>query len=133
MPLKKGSLLKRAIKNTTLADRILFLLLVFASVAGLVYTQEAFSLGSDVLVEVNGRPLYTFSLAVDREIAIDGRSGRTILEIKNSRVRMKEADCSNQTCVKQGWLSKGTIVCLPNSIVVVVGSGTKKDLDAITG
>ena len=125
--------MKRAIRNTTIADRILFLLLIVASIAGLVYTREAFSLGSDVIVEVNGRPVYTLSLAVDRELAIDGTSGRTILEIKNSRVRMKEADCSNQTCIKQGWISKGTIVCLPNHIVVIVGSGTRKDLDAITG
>jgi hypothetical protein len=125
--------LKKAIRSTTIADRILFLLLIIASVAGLVYTREAFSRGSDVVVELNGKPVYTLSLDVNTEISIEGTQGRTVLEIKNSKVRMKEADCSNQTCIKQGWLSKGTIVCLPNHIVVIVGSGTKKDLDAITG
>jgi hypothetical protein len=125
--------LKKAIRNTTIADRILFLLLIIASVAGLVYTREAFSLGSDILVEVNGKPAYTLSVDADREISIEGTHGRTVLEIKDSKVRMKEADCANQICVKQGWMSKGTIVCLPNHIVVIVGSGTKKDLDAITG
>lgn len=125
--------MKKAIRNTTIADRILFLLLIIASVAGLVYTREAFSLGSDVVVEVNGKPLYTLSLDADTEISLEGTRGRTVLEIKNSKVRMKEADCANQICIKQGWISKGTIVCLPNNIVVIVGSGTKKDIDAITG
>ena len=125
--------MKEAIRNTTTADRILFLLLIIASVAGLVYTREAFSLGSDVVVEVNGRPVYTLSLDTNREIVIDGSHGRTVLEIKNSKVRMKEADCNNQLCAKQGWISRGTIVCLPNRIVVIVGSGITKDIDAITG
>lgn len=125
--------MKKAIRNTTIADRILFLLLLSASLAGLVYTREALSLGADVVVEVNGRPVYALSLAVDRELFIDGKAGRTVLEIKNGRARMKEAECSNQTCIKQGWLKKGTIICLPNNIVVIVGSGAKKEIDAITG
>ncbi|MBI5073962.1 MAG: NusG domain II-containing protein [Nitrospirae bacterium] len=125
--------MKKAIKNTTIADRLLFLFLIVASAAGLVYTREALSLGSDVVVEVNGRPVYTLSLDADTEVPIEGTHGRTVLEIRASKVRMKEADCSNQTCKKQGWISRGTIVCLPNNIVVIVGSGTKKDIDAITG
>ncbi|MDP2157956.1 MAG: NusG domain II-containing protein [Nitrospirota bacterium] len=125
--------MKKALRNTTIADRTLFLLLIIASVAGFVYTREAFPLGSDVVVEVNGKPVYTLSLGVDTEIPIEGTHGLTVLEIKDGKVRMKEADCSNQICVNQGWMSKGTIVCLPNHIVVIVGSGTKKDLDAITG
>ncbi len=125
--------MKRAIKSTTAADRILFLLLLVFSSAGLFYTQEAFSLGSDVLVEVGGRPLYTLSLNVDADLPISGSDGTAVLEIKDSHVRIKEADCSNQTCVKQGWISRGTIVCMPNRIVVIVGSRARTDIDAITG
>ncbi|MBI5847868.1 MAG: NusG domain II-containing protein [Nitrospirae bacterium] len=125
--------MKTAIRNTTIADRILFLFLLVASFAGLIYTREALSLGSDVVVEISGKPVYTLSLDTDREIAIEATHGRTVIEIKDSRVRMKEAHCDNQTCVRQGWVSHGTIVCLPNHIVVIVGSGAKKDIDAITG
>jgi len=125
--------LKQAIKNTTVADRVLFLLLLIISVAGLIYTREAFSLGSDVVVELNGKPVYTLSLDTNTEISLEGAHGQAVLEIKNSKVRMKEADCANQICMKQGWISHGTIVCMPNHIVVIVGSTTKKDIDAITG
>lgn len=125
--------MKKTISTTTIADRILFLFLISISIAGLVYTREALSQGSDVVVELDGRPLYTLSLNVDEEISIEGAHGLTVLEIKNKQVRMKEADCPNHICVKQGWLSKGTIVCLPNRLVIIVGSGTRKDIDAITG
>ncbi len=125
--------MKKAIRNTTIADRILFLLLIIASIAGLVYTREAFSLGSDVVVTLNGKPVYTLPLDANTEIAIEGTRGRIVLEIRDTKVRMKDADCNNQTCIKQGWISKGTIVCLPNHIVVYVGSGAKRDIDAITG
>ncbi len=125
--------MKKAIRSTTIADRALFLLLIIASIAGLVYTREAFSLGSDVVVELNGKPVYTLPLDANTEIVIEGTQGRTVLEIRDNNVRMKDADCTNQTCIKQGWISKGTIVCLPNHIVVFVGSGTKKDIDGITG
>ena len=125
--------MKKIIRNTTVADRILFLLLLIASIGGLIYTREAFSLGTDVLVEVNGKPAYTLSLDYDAEIPVAGAHGHAVLEIKNSKVRLKEADCANQICVKQGWISHGTIVCMPNHIVVTVGGAKKKDIDAITG
>lgn len=125
--------MKKTIRNTTIADRILFLLLIISSAAGLFYTREAFSLGHDVVIEVSGNPVYTLSLDANREISIEGTHGRTVLEIRNGKVRMKEADCSNQLCIKQGWISRGTIVCLPNSIVVIIGRGTKQDIDAVTG
>jgi hypothetical protein len=125
--------LKRAINNTTLADRVLFLLLIIASVAGLVYTQEALSQGSEVVIEVKGKPVYALSLDGNREIPIEGTHGHAVVEIKNGKVRMKEAECENHICIKQGWMARGTIVCLPNSIVVIVGTGSRKNIDAITG
>jgi hypothetical protein len=49
-------------------------------------------------------------------------------------VRVKEAHCPNLICVKEGWISRGAIVCLPNRIVVLVGGGkARKDVDAVTG
>jgi hypothetical protein len=125
--------LKRAIRNTTIADRALFLLLVISSVAGMFYTREALSQGAGVVIEVQGAPVYTVSLDTDREIAVEGTHGPAVVEIRDGKVRMKEARCDNHVCVKQGWIDRGTIICLPNSIVVIVGSGSKKEIDAITG
>jgi hypothetical protein len=125
--------LKRALSNTTIADRVLFLFLIIASVIGMLYSREALSQGPDVVIDIKGKPVYSLSLETDREIVIEGSNGNAVVEIKGGRVRMREAPCDNHICIKQGWITRGTIVCLPNSIVVIVGTGTRKNIDAITG
>lgn len=98
--------------------------------------REVMSQGSGVLVEIDGKPAYTFPINTDRTIPVKGIYWDSVVEIKDKRVRIKEALCPNRICVKQGWISKGVIVCLPNKIVVFVrgkGNNHKKELDAITG
>ena len=125
--------MKKALRNTTIADRVLFAILLIASFTGMISTREAVSQGSEVVIEVRGKAVYTLSLDVDREIKVEGAHGYAVVEVRDGKVRMKEAQCANHTCMKQGWITRGTIVCLPNSIVVIAGTGTKKDIDAITG
>ncbi len=127
--------MKRIIKITTLADRLLFLILISASVTGIFYSREAVSQSSDVVIEVSGKPEYTFPLRTDRTVSVSGPCGNTVIEIKDRKVRVREAHCPNQLCVKEGWISKGVIVCLPNRIVVLVGGGHDhgKDVDAVSG
>ena len=128
--------MKETIKNTTLADRLLLLFLTTASVSGIFYAREALPQGSDVVIEVKGKPAYIFPLHIDRSVPVIGTYGVTEIEIQDKKVRIREAHCPNQTCVQEGWVSKGVIVCLPNKIVVIVGGSRNnqhKDLDAITG
>jgi hypothetical protein len=128
--------LKETIKNTTLADRLLFFFLISLSIAGIFVSRNALSQGSDVIIERDGKPAYTLPLYVDRLFSLDGPYGNTLIEIRGGKVRVKEAHCRNQICVREGWVSKGVIVCLPNKLVIIVG-GDKKDrqhgIDAITG
>jgi hypothetical protein len=128
--------LKETIKNTTLADRLLFLLLISLSIAGMFISKDALSHGTDVLVEIEGKQVYKVPLYVDRFLEIGGPDGSTVVEIQGGRVRVKEAHCRNRLCIREGWVSKGAIVCLPNKIVVFIG-GSKKDrqrgIDAISG
>lgn len=125
--------MKKALRNMTIADRALFLALVIASFAGLFYTREAVSRNADVVIEVGGKAVYTLTLDTDREVTVEGMHGDAVVEVKDGKVRMKEARCDNHICVKQGWITQGTIVCLPNRIVVIVGAGMKKEIDAIAG
>lgn len=127
--------MKQVIKNIRLADRLLFLFLIGGALAGIFISREAVSQSPDVLVEVDGRPAYTFPVTVDKEVTVKGKSGEAVIEIKDKRVRISEAHCPNQICVKQGWVSRGVIVCLPNRIVVIVGGKGRSDknIDAVTG
>ena len=62
------------------------------------------------------------SLGEDATVTVMGSLGTNIIEVANGRVRCLESDCSNQTCVKQGWVSgRGqTVVCLPHKLIVQV-------------
>ena len=127
--------MKKVIKSTTLADRLLFLLLVAGSVCGVFFSREAVSQSSEVVIEVDGRPAYAFPLDVEKTVALNSRLGETVVEIRDRKVRVREAHCANRICVKQGWVTRGVIVCLPNRTVIYVGGGgpPSKKVDAITG
>ncbi len=128
--------MKTVIKSTTFADKLLFLLLLAASVAGLFYSREAMPQAPDIVITVDGKPQYTLPRDKDRVVTIPGPFGVTVVEIKEGRVRVREAHCPNRLCEKQGWVSRGAIICLPNHIVVTVGGkadNLPKGIDAVTG
>ncbi len=128
--------MRRVIRSTTVADKLLFLVLITASMAGIFISREAMPRGSDLIVEIDGKTAYTFSLDTDRTFQVPGPLGVTVVEIKDRKVRVKEAHCPNRLCEKQGWVARGAIICLPNHIVISVGGkadGAPKGVDAVTG
>lgn len=83
-------------------------------------------IGRKISVYVDGEEYCQASLAVDQTIELPNAS----LEIKSGQVRMVQAECPDQICVKQGAISAGSLICLPNRIVVQV---LADDLDAVVG
>ena len=59
----------------------------------------------------------------------DERGTNTVL-VEPGRIRISEADCPDQVCVNQGFISDGTvpIVCLPHRLLVEI-VGAVGDLD----
>lgn len=119
MPLR----LKELASSLTFADIILFILLLFFSVGSLAFVHKVMPHGNSVIVEVDGKELYQFPRDEVVEQHIESVEGHAILEIKDGRARLAESDCRNQICVRQGWISNGAIVCLPNRIIIRVGAG----------
>jgi hypothetical protein len=127
--------LKKIIRSTTLADRLLLLFLLVGSVAGIFISRDAMPQATGVIIDVGGKPAYNFPIDVNRTVTLQRPYGRMVIEIKDRRVRVEEAHCPNLLCVKEGWITRGVIVCLPNKVVVTVGGGTPgpKGVDAVTG
>jgi len=126
---------RKILLNTTGADRILFLLLLSVSLAGIFSIKDIMPQSKSVLVEVNGKPVYILPLDKNRILSVEGPVGNTTIEIKDHAVRITDSPCSNKLCIKQGWIHSGSIVCLPNRVVVTVGNKDrqKDGPDAITG
>ena len=59
-------------------------------------------------------------------ILVEGEDGaENLVEAAPGRIRMKSADCPDQVCVHQGWISDSTvpIVCLPHQVIIEVTGG----------
>lgn len=76
------------------------------------------------LVEVvqDGTVLYTFDLdsVQDQEIVIPYQGSSNTILIRDGEIRVSEAQCPDQTCVKMGKLYSENlpIVCVPNHLIV---------------
>lgn len=67
---------------------------------------------------------------------VDGPAGSNTIEAEPGRIRVSHADCPDQVCVRQGWISDGVlpIVCLPNELVIELETGASEEvLDGVTG
>ena len=104
------------------------ILLVFALSRMIVQSFGSQS-GGSVMVYHDNKLYGVYSLSEERIIKIDGSN---TLEITEGRVRMREADCPDQTCKKQGFIkNKGeSIICLPNQVVVAL-EGTEEEMDGV--
>lgn len=74
-------------------------------------------------------------VTVPYSFTVEGKGGLTnTILVEHGRIRVSQADCPDQICVDQGFISDGTvpIVCLPNQLIIqIVGGG--EALDAATG
>ena len=81
---------------------------------------------NSIKITVCGREQGIYDLSCDQIIQI----GETnVCEIRDGQVRMIEADCPDQLCIKQGAFGAdgGMIVCLPNRVVIEPASSTHTD------
>jgi len=126
--------LKGLLSSITIADKILLSLLILLSFSGILFIKEVLPKGCEVQIEVNGRLVYVLPIEDNRIVSVKGPEGRTVIEIKDHRLRVTESPCHNKLCIKQGWIESGAIVCLPNRVLITIGNrGYSNIVDAITG
>lgn len=107
------------------------LLLAAAAVGTWIVTRPS----ENKIVEIvqDGEVLYTIDLATaqDQTIVVEYRgdadggnaaqaAGSNTIEIQNGEIRVREADCPDQTCVKMGKLYSESlpIICLPHKLII---------------
>ena len=69
-----------------------------------------------------------------RSFALEDGSGSNTVTVERGRICISEADCPDQICVRQGWISDGTvpIVCLPHRLMIQIVGG-EEGLDGGAG
>ena len=117
-------------KRTMIRDICLILAIAALGLVLLLTLRPSSSSGSYAIVEVDGSVVARYPLSVDGTYEING--GTNTVEIKDGKVRMLDADCPNQLCVRQMWIDKAnqSIVCLPNRVIVTI-SGAAGSVDFV--
>lgn len=56
------------------------------------------------------------------EFIVEGPAGSNTVRVEPGRICVSQADCPDQVCVHQGWISTGAVpvVCLPNRLVIQI-------------
>lgn len=85
-------------------------------------------------VYVDGALVYSVDLSKEtepREQFVETPYGNNVLLISKGEIRIAEADCKDELCVRQGALRAGglPIVCLPHRLVIKM---KKTDVDEVT-
>lgn len=96
---------------------VLLLLLLTAALALLQYGREP---GRTVVVEEDGKVIFTAPLQSPQQVALPGPLGETRLQIADGEARVLSSPCPNQVCVHMGAISRSgeLIACVPNRLLV---------------
>lgn len=118
----------------------LILVLAIAAVAcvGLVATRlMGANTNADtatVVIRDGEQNAYELPLSQNTTKTVTTDLGTNLIEIKDGRVHVEEADCPNQDCVHQGWVDAAgeQIVCLPHKLTVdIVDESAKATYDVV--
>ncbi len=113
------------------------LLVLCAAAALFIFTRT--STGTVAVITLDGAEAARIDLSAvtqDYTISYTGKSGITnLVEISPGKIRVREADCPDQVCVRQGWIETGVapIVCLPNSLVIQITGASDPEIDGAVG
>lgn len=79
------------------------------------------------------------TIALDRveepfSFTIEWENGCNVIEVERGRIRVARADCPDQVCVRQGWISNSVVpvACLPHRLVIQLESAGG-GVDGVTG
>lgn len=111
-------------------DLIIILLLILLSFAPLVVfglqQKESQTATKIAVLRIDGQEKKTFDLIEGQKTYTyryeDPDGDYNLIEVSGNKIRIKEANCGDQVCVRRGWAEKNgeTIVCLPHKLVIEI-------------
>lgn len=92
------------------------------------------STAESVVISVDGEEYAVYPLDEDRTVTLESNGVKSVIEISAKTVRVNEATCPGNDCVRQGVISRPgeTIVCLPARIVITLSGGNEQSSDSVT-
>lgn len=110
------------------SDIKLILIILIFSFLLLIFMNDKKS--NYALVYYDNKEILKIDLTINDSYSVKGFNGEVIIEVNKGKLRVKKEDSPLHICSKQGFTDKGSIVCLPNKIVI---NFETEELDAIVG
>ena len=112
---------------------VLFTAILIAAALLLWVVFQTSSAGGQAVIKLDGKQIAVLPLQSDSIYIVQGEY-TNVIEIKDGLVFVRETDCPNKICQKQGSIQKNgqSIVCVPNKMTVVIIGGEEATVDAIT-
>lgn len=108
------------------SDLILILCVLIFSIILLVF--KNIDNNNYAYVYYDNKEVLKIDLSIDKDYKVEGFNGEVLIEVKDSKLRVSKENSPLHICSKQGFTNTGSIVCLPNKIVINFDS---EELDAI--
>jgi len=116
------------LKRLGLKPMDLVLIIVLAGVCPAWWAYSLTGRGDSLQVMIYGSSgaVMAVPLDNDRDVAVSGPLGRSIVRIQSGKVSMLWSPCAEKTCIHMGRIGHPGegIVCLPNRVSVSIGSGS---------
>ncbi|WP_139905267.1 NusG domain II-containing protein [Clostridium thermarum] len=117
-------------------DYIIFAVLAFITIFSILvpflfrkeYDQDL------VVIEIDGKEYKSFPLDKNATIPIKIAGNYNLIEIIDGKVHVAEANCHDELCVKDGYISKPgqMLICLPHKVVVQISGTDIPEIDEST-
>jgi len=122
------------LKSLTAGDIILMTMLIFLGITSLFVINKVRQPGEMCSIEVSGEILHHLKLSENQNISVEGPVGKTLIRIKDNKVRVTYSDCPEKICEKTGWISNvgEIIVCVPNKVIITIDGEIHDYFNVIT-
>ena len=105
---------------------IIVVLITFSFIPNLLYSNVVSKNNKNLYatIKVNGKVHTTIDLplAFEKRLSISTDHGNNTIVINSNEVKILDADCKDELCIKQGSISKvgKALICLPNELIIEI-------------
>ena len=116
---------KKQIRNSILLATVLTAVFLFLYLTRTTSPEKAVTDGHamKVVIQIDGKRVHTMELDKDAEYRAETADGNyNTVVVKDQSVRVEEADCKNQICVKTGAIHfpGEVIACMPHRMMIYI-------------
>lgn len=104
---------------------IIVILIIFSFIPHFIYSNVVSKNNKNLYATISQWQSTTtidLPLAFEKRLSISTDHGNNTIVINGNEIKIVDADCKDELCIKQGSISKigKTLICLPNELIIEI-------------